>query len=87
MDVDVETQKRMVKMVVMDGIVMGPTHRAFDNCTKPLANACSRGDSFCRSHQSEFRNHCRVRDCQNRKVGDTMACHAHRNDWYQYTQS
>ena len=87
MDVDVETQKRMVKMVVMDGIVMGPTHCAFDNCTRPLANARSRGDSFCRSHQSEFRNRCRVRDCQNRKVGDTMACHAHRNDWYQYTQS
>lgn len=27
-----------VKLVVLDGIVMGPTHCAFEKCTSPLAN-------------------------------------------------
>ena len=32
MDVDMGNQPAMVNMVVIDGIVMGPTHCTFDNC-------------------------------------------------------
>jgi len=44
----------MVKMIIMDGIVMGPTHCAFDNCTGPLSNARGHGESFCRVHKLNF---------------------------------
>jgi hypothetical protein len=87
MDVDIGNQPAMVNMVVMDGIVMGPTHCAFDNCTKPLTNARGKGESFCQTHEREFRNRCRVRDCQNDKVEGTQACQEHRNDWHRYRQS
>ena len=87
MDVDIENQPAMVNMVVMDGIIMGPTHCAFDNCTRPLTNAHRKAESFCQTHEREFRNCCRVRDCQNDKVEGTQACHEHRNDWHQYRQS
>ena len=54
MDVDVENKRGVVKMVVMDGIVMGPTHCAFDGCTGALANARGHGESFCVIHRTEF---------------------------------
>ena len=37
-----------VKMVVMDGVVMGPVHCAANNCTADLLNA--RGEAFCAAH-------------------------------------
>ena len=74
MDVDVENKRGVVKMVVMDGIVMGPTHCAFDGCTGALANARGHGESFCVIHRTEFRNRCHVRDCQNNRVNNTQAC-------------
>ncbi|KAF8799935.1 hypothetical protein BYT27DRAFT_7315101, partial [Phlegmacium glaucopus] len=43
-----------VKMIVIDGIVMGPTHCAADNCTADLLNA--RGEAFCATHVTEFGN-------------------------------
>jgi len=82
MDVDIGNQPAMVNMVVMDGIVMGPTHCAFDNCTRPLSNAHGKGESFCQTHEREFRNRCHVHDCKNDKVEGTQACHEHRNDWH-----
>ena len=47
MDIDVEEEETMVTMVIMDDIVMGPTHCAFDNCTTAFLNACGHGESFC----------------------------------------
>jgi hypothetical protein len=38
-----------VKMVVIDGVVMGPTHCAYDDCTQDLQNAC--GGVFCGFHE------------------------------------
>src|SRR6202044_2041890 len=38
-----------VTLVVMDGVVMGPTHCAFDNCIEELQNA--RGGVFCARHE------------------------------------
>ena len=59
-NVDIRNETAVVNMVVMDGIVMGPTHCAFDDCTKPLSNARGKGESFCQIHEREFHNHCRV---------------------------
>src|SRR5277367_1989376 len=74
-----------VKMIVMDGIVMGPTHCAYDNCTAVLANA--RGGSFCPHHEIEYGANCRVRDCTNTKVAGTQACKEHKNQWKKYVES
>ena len=51
---DVDGEKKVVKMVVMDSIVMGPTCCAFDGCEGALVNACGQGDSFCIAHTAEF---------------------------------
>jgi len=48
MQTDVMDNEALVKMVVMDGIVMGPQHCAFGNCTADLAN--SQGGVFCSVH-------------------------------------
>jgi len=72
-------------MVVMDGIVMGPTHCAFGNCTGALAYAHEQGESFCKVHRTQFQNHCHVCDCTNNRVQGTQACQQHCNEWYKYT--
>lgn len=71
-----------VKMVVLDGIVMGPTHCAFPNCTATLAHA--RGGVFCTLHNIEYGAKCRIKDCQNIKLIGTQACHTHREEWKKY---
>jgi hypothetical protein len=74
-----------VKMIVMDGIVMGPTHCAYDNCTADLGNA--RGGAFCPHHEIQYGSQCRVRDCANVKVPATQACDEHQNHWKKYAES
>jgi hypothetical protein len=74
-----------VKMIVMDGIVMGPTHCAYDNCTANLGNA--RGGAFCPHHEIQYGSQCRVRDCINVKVTATQACEEHQNHWKKYVES
>ncbi|TFK32840.1 hypothetical protein BDQ12DRAFT_701022 [Crucibulum laeve] len=41
-----------VKMVVMDGIVMGPQHCSYNNCTSDLMN--THGSVFCAVHDQEY---------------------------------
>ena len=86
MDVDesIEEATSPVKMVVIDGIVMGPMHCAFDNCTAPLANA--RGESLCGHHQLQFGNRCRMRGCGNARDGTTFACLQHASIWHKVVQ-
>ena len=74
-----------VKMIVMDGIVMGPTHCAYDNCIADLANAC--GGSFCHHNEMEYGIKCRMRDCTKTKVAGTQACEEHKNQWQKYVES
>ncbi|KAF8991727.1 hypothetical protein BDQ17DRAFT_1254583, partial [Cyathus striatus] len=57
-----------VKMVVIDGIVMGPQHCSYDNCSNTLVN--HRG-VFCDVHNLEFGARCRVHDCPNQKINNT----------------
>ena len=87
MDVDdgsVEEATSPVKMVVLDGIVMGPMHCSFDRCTAPLANA--RGESLCGHHQLQFGNRCRMRGCGNARDGTTFACLQHASIWHKVVQ-
>jgi len=51
MDVD---NLATVKMVVLDGIIMGLQHCAFHNCTEGLANACN--GVFCKHHEAQHLN-------------------------------
>jgi len=68
-----------VKLIVMDGIVMGPQHCAFENCTADLAN--SRGGVFCPGHDIQYGAKCRVRGCLSPKISGTQACRQHKEEW------
>ena len=89
MDVDHSSQSSSsaeepspVKLVVMDGVVMGPTHCAFDDCIEELENA--RGGVFCARHEMTHGNLCRMRDCDRPKVPPGHTCATHTNRWYQH---
>ena len=70
-----------VSLVVMDGVVMGPTHCAFDNCIEAVENA--QGGVFCARHEITHGNLCRMRDCDRPKVAPTHTCTIHKNCWHQ----
>src|ERR1700685_3957597 len=71
-----------VTLVVMNGVVMGPTHCAFDNCIEELKNA--RGGVFCARHEIAHGNLCRMRDCDRPKVAPSHTCAIHQNRWCQH---
>jgi hypothetical protein len=56
-----EQQCSFVQMVVLDGIVMGPKHCAFENCTADLVNY--RNGVFCTEHENMQGNLCRIQGC------------------------
>ena len=66
-----------VTLVVMDGVVMGPTHGAFHNCIEELKNA--QGGVFCAQHEITHGNLCRMHDCDRPKVAPTHTCVIHQN--------
>jgi hypothetical protein len=70
-----------VKMVVVDGIVMGPTHCAYGDCTSALGNA--RGGVFCPVLEAERGTKCHTRGCTNTKKVGTLACTipGHQEQW------
>ena len=68
-----------VKMVVMDGIVMGHSHCAYENCIASLQNA--RGGSYCDLHENLYGGLCHAADCSNPKVQGTQACQQHQVLW------
>ncbi len=61
-----------VNMVVLNGIVMGPQHCAYKDCTNSLLNA--RGGSFCGLHEVEYGDKCQIVGCTNSKIAKTQAC-------------
>src|SRR6202050_223531 len=84
MDVDDSSQNSSsseepspVTLVVMDGVVMGPTHCAFDDCIEELQNA--RGGVFCARHEITHGNLCHMHDCDRPKVAPTHTCAIHQN--------
>ncbi|KAF8978436.1 hypothetical protein BDQ17DRAFT_1394734 [Cyathus striatus] len=66
-------------MVVVDGIVMGPTHCAMEGCHAEVNNY--RGGVFCRYHNIQYEPKCRVKSCDTQKVASTEACEAHKEMW------
>jgi hypothetical protein len=82
MQTDVMDNDALVKMVVMDGIVMGPQHCAFGNCTADLAS--SQGGVFCSVHNMEYGAKCRVNGCHSSKISGTQACLQHKEEWAKY---
>ena len=82
-DAEMETDQ-CISMVVMDGIVMGPTHCAFQHCTLPLQNA--RGGVFCKEHNDAYGNKCRVIGCTSSKIAGTQACRRHQTEWQRYSK-
>jgi len=85
MDVDqspTSAIKTPVKMVVIDGIVMGHTHCAYENCTQDLANV--RQGVFCATHDILCHGLCRMHNCNNPKIANSQACHQHQDRWYSH---
>ena len=72
-------------MVVVDGIVMGPTHCTYNGCTSNLINA--RGGAFCPFHETQYGAKCCVYDCQLPKINPSQACEQHQPEWKKYIQS
>ena len=85
MDIDEgpsSVEESPVKLVVLDGVVMGPTHCAYDNCTKSLKNA--RRGVFCEQHEILRGNLCRMHGCNNSKALPSHTCAQHQNRWHQH---
>ncbi|KAF8891914.1 hypothetical protein CPB84DRAFT_1816244 [Gymnopilus junonius] len=78
MDIDYDD----VTMAIIDGLVMTPTHCAYDGCTQDLQNA--RGGAFCAEHERSYGDKCRIRDCRGTKVANTQACQCHQPEWRKY---
>jgi len=74
-DDNMDIDQVFVKMVVVDGIVFGPQHCAYENCTSDLANY--RGGSFCALHENQWGARCHMCNCINQKVEGTQACAEH----------
>ncbi|KAM6489956.1 hypothetical protein JOM56_002878 [Amanita muscaria] len=74
-----EGEAAPVKMVVIDGIVIGHTHCAFEGCTSDLANA--RGGVYCALHELRHGGRCHAASCGNPSVEGTLACEHHQGRW------
>ncbi|KAF6750848.1 hypothetical protein DFP72DRAFT_851376 [Ephemerocybe angulata] len=74
-----------INMVVVDGIVMGPTHCAYPGCERALANA--RGESFCGHHLEVHGNKCRAVGCNNLNTTGTRAYQQHQTMWNDYQEA
>ena len=85
MDVDRSSsplEEAPIKLVVLDGVVMGLTHCAYQDCAQDLAKAC-RG-VFCVQHEILCGTLCRMHDCDGLKVPPSQTCVQHQNRWYQH---
>ncbi|KAF9489598.1 hypothetical protein BDN71DRAFT_1401336 [Pleurotus eryngii] len=68
-----------VRMIVIDGIVMGPRHCAIARCEAGLLNAQT--GVFCQEHEEEMEDCCHMKGCDKNKVGHTQACEDHQEQW------
>jgi hypothetical protein len=66
-----------IKLVVLDGVLMGPTHCAYQDCAQDLAKAC-RG-VFCVQHKIQHGILCHMHDCNDPKVPPNQTCVQHQN--------
>ncbi|KAF8328735.1 hypothetical protein F5887DRAFT_897438 [Amanita rubescens] len=80
-----DTEYAPVTMVVIDGIVMGHSHCAYNDCTSDLQN--SRGGMYCAFHENLYGGLCHVANCSNPKVQGTEACGQHQGTWQRYLRN
>ena len=66
----------------MDGVVMGPTHCAYSDCTQDLAQL--KGGVLCVDCELLNGNLCCIHDCSNLKVAPTQMCAQHQNHWHKH---
>ncbi|EJD32917.1 hypothetical protein AURDEDRAFT_77376, partial [Auricularia subglabra TFB-10046 SS5] len=78
------TGTQYVRANVIDGIVMGPLHCAYDNCFKPLKDGSA--GVFCAEHFLAFGNKCHVRGCSADLHGTTRACTNHQAEWKEHQE-
>ncbi|KAF9496404.1 hypothetical protein BDN71DRAFT_1505718 [Pleurotus eryngii] len=71
-----------VRMVVIDGIVMGPHHCAMQGCVKALLNAQT--EVFCEEREEAMAGRCWMKNCDQDKIGDTQACQEHQPQWARF---
>ena len=71
-----------VKLVVIDGQLMGPHHCAYDNCTADLVNI--KTSVFCIEHELLYGAICHMKNCDNPKATGIKTCIQHRNRWNSY---
>ncbi|KAF8989651.1 hypothetical protein BDQ17DRAFT_1256666, partial [Cyathus striatus] len=71
------TEKPIVNMVVMDGIIMGPRHCAYENCDNSLEN--ERTGVFCMYHQAMHGHICHIKSCNNPKEKNSKTCISHQS--------
>lgn len=74
-----EIDRAPLKLVVLDGLVGGPQHCAFDDCTAELHNSC--GGVFCIEHLLAYGSKFHVQGCLEVKIASTQACQAHQGQW------
>ena len=84
-DDNMDIDQVFVKMAVVDGIVLGPQHCAYENCTSDLANY--HGGSFCALHENQWGAGCCMCNCNNQKIEGTQACTEHQQEWNKYVQN
>jgi hypothetical protein len=76
---NMDVEKAPVKMVVVDGICIGPKHCAYANCADDLINNCD--GVFYAIHESSHGANCHVHDCDHVKIKGTQACQQHQQQW------
>lgn len=68
---NVSIVQRNVSVIVIDGVTLGHLCCAASPCFEPFAN---NRDHFCPTHRMLALT-CRIKDCRNKAVGDTLAYH------------
>jgi hypothetical protein len=76
------TEYSDVTMVVLDGIVFGPKHCAFENCTEDLCNY--KNGVFCAEHEAIRGHLCHVQGCEDLKAAGIQTCNQHRERWHSH---
>jgi hypothetical protein len=79
LDSSMKDVKASVHMVILDGIVMGPKHCAFGDCTADLVNYQT--GIYCQQHKDLYGERCHMVDCMNSKLDGTLACLQHQRQW------
>ncbi|KAF8341700.1 hypothetical protein F5887DRAFT_1062457 [Amanita rubescens] len=81
----IQQSEAWVKMVVLDGIVMGHTMCSYAGCTSELLNA--RGGVYCALHEDMYGALCHAANCSNIKVEGTLACQIHQAKWNRFLKN